>query len=117
MRASAFAFFRRWISGRPSIWRRRFGQQMSVPEVVQNTKEVTLKSNTPEAIVVNCPEGTKVISGGGGSDVVGASYFAMAWTLPITGQKDEGWSVGIVNRSLTSKKGAIFAFALCSKVK
>ena len=92
-------------------------QQMSAPEVVQNTKEVTLKSNKPEAIAVNCPEGTKVISGGGGSDVFGASYFAMAWSMPITGQKDEGWSVGMVNRSFTSKKGVIFAFALCSKVK
>jgi hypothetical protein len=91
--------------------------QMSAPEVVQNGKEVTLKSNSPEAITVECPEGTKVLGGGGGSDVFGATNFAVVWSAPITGQQKDGWSVGIVNRSLTAKKGNIFAYALCGKVK
>jgi hypothetical protein len=85
--------------------------------VVQNTKEVSLKSSSPEVITVNCPEGSKVVGGGGGSDIVGATNFAVAWTSPITGQQTDGWSVGIVNRSLTTKKGAIFVYALCIKTK
>jgi len=92
-------------------------QQISAPDVVQNTKEVTLKSNSPEAITVSCPDGSKVVGGGGGSDVFGATNFAVAWSAPITGQQNDGWSVGIVNRALTAKKGSIFAYALCSRVK
>ena len=91
--------------------------QMSAPEVVQNAKEVTLKSNTPEPITVNCPDGTKVFGGGGGTDVFGAANFTVVWSSPITGQQNDGWSVGIVNRSLTAKKGTIFAYALCGRVK
>jgi hypothetical protein len=90
---------------------------MSAPQVVQNAKEVSLKSSTPEAITVNCPEGTKVLGGGGGSDVFGATNFAVVWSMPITGQQTDGWTVGIVNRALTTKKGTISAFALCGKVK
>ena len=92
-------------------------QQMSAPEVVQNAKEVSLKSNSPEAITVNCPEGTKVVGGGGGSEVFSATNFVMVWSMPITGQQNNGWTVGIVNRSLTTKKGTIAAYALCIKVK
>ena len=92
-------------------------QEMSAPQVVQNAKEVSLKSSTPEAITVNCPEGTKVLGGGGGSDVFGATNFAVVWSMPITGQQTDGWTVGIVNRALTTKKGTISAFALCGKVK
>ena len=92
-------------------------QQMSAPEVVQNAKEVSLKSNSPEAITVSCPDGTKVLGGGGGSDVFGAANFVVVWSMPITGQQNDGWTVGIVNRSLTTKKGTIAAYALCSKVK
>lgn len=92
-------------------------QQLSPPEVVQLAKEVSLKSNSPEAIFVNCPEGTKVVGGGGGTDPFAGANFAMVWSSPITGQQADGWSVGMVNRSLTTKKGHIFVYALCSKVK
>jgi hypothetical protein len=95
-----------------------WAQQMSPPEPVQNAKEVTLEPNSPEAVWVTCPEGTKLISGGGGSEVFSASYFSVVWSVPLTGQSEgDGWSVGIVNRSDTPRKGVIFAYAMCSKVK
>ena len=90
-------------------------QQASAPLAVQETKQVTLKSNSTDVVAVECPEGTKVMGGGGGSDIVGASHFAIAWSMPITGQAKDGWTVGIVNRALTSRKGVISAFALCGK--
>jgi hypothetical protein len=94
-----------------------WAQQMSPPEPVQAAKEVTLEPNSPEPVYVYCPEGTKVVSGGGGAEVFSASYFSVVWSVPLIGQAEgEGWSMGIVNRLDTPRKGSIFVYALCSKV-
>ena len=101
-----------------------WAQQMSSPDLVlvQETKEVTLVPNDAQGISVTCPEGTKLLSGGGGSDAFAANHFAMGWSMPMPGQsagpsQNDGWAVGIVNRSSEPRKGVISAFALCSKTK
>jgi hypothetical protein len=82
-------------------------------------KDVQIKANDALAIVATCPAGSKIIGGGGGSDVFAATNFAMAWSIPVTGQAsgEEGWSVGIVNRSNATQKGLIAAYAICATVK
>jgi hypothetical protein len=98
-----------------------WGQQMLSPELVlvQNTKAVSLKPSDPQVITVSCPTDTRLVSGGGGSDVVSAAHFSLAWSNPNPGNQSEndGWSVGVVNHSLVSKKGHIFVYAMCSKTK
>jgi hypothetical protein len=96
-----------------------WAQQMSSPELVlvQNTKAVSLKPSDPQAITVSCPADTRLVSGGGGSDVASAAHFSLAWSMPNPGSQSEndGWSVGVVNRSLVSRKGHIFVYAMCVK--
>jgi len=96
-------------------------QQMSSAELmlVQNGKEVSLKPSDPQVITVNCPEATRLVTGGGGSDVVSGAHFSLAWSSPMPGNQsaNDGWSVGVVNHSLVSRKGHIFVYAVCSKTK
>src|SRR5262245_43937046 len=60
-------------------------------QIVQNSKEATIKPGDFAAAQVTCPEGTTVLGGGGGTAIGAGEQLSMLWSMPD--KQQNGWTV------------------------
>lgn len=87
--------------------------------LVTLTSSLTLGSGEGNSLILNCPGGAHVLSGGYSGDAIGAfTYTASSFRLILLQSQRTGpgqWTVTAANNQFSPASASITAFALCEK--